>query len=124
MSIQDCDHLFFVMEFGEQDLKQALDSNTEATINFENYKIILYNMLCAMNFIHSANIIHRDIKPANILFKNDCTIKLCDFGLSRTSLMDDEGKSNDLKSKMTDLNKSKRALKPQVEIPNNQRTIY
>ena len=68
-------------------------------------------MLCAMNFIHSANIIHRDIKPANILFKNDCTIKLCDFGLSRTGLLDDDGKSNDLKSKMTDMNKGKRALK-------------
>ena len=98
------------MEYGEQDLKQALDLNSGATINSENYKIILYNMLCAMNFIHSANIIHRDIKPANILFKNDCTIKLCDFGLSRPCL-NEEDRSIDMKSKMTDLNKGKRALK-------------
>jgi serine/threonine protein kinase len=68
-------------------------------------------MICAMNFIHSANIIHRDIKPANILFKNDCTIKLCDFGLSRTSLSDEDGKTNDNKSRMTDMNKGKRVLK-------------
>lgn len=27
---------------------------------------------------------HRDIKPANILLNQDCTIRICDFGLSRT----------------------------------------
>jgi len=65
--------------------------------------------LCAMHFIHSANIIHRDIKPANILFKNDCTIKF-DFGLSRTC-PNDYDVTNDMKSMMTDLNKGKQALK-------------
>jgi serine/threonine protein kinase len=44
---------------------------------------ILYNILCATQFMHSANIIHRDIKPANILINSDCEVKLCDFGLSR-----------------------------------------
>ena len=29
---------------------------------------------------------HRDIKPNNILMQDDCTIKICDFGLSRTNL--------------------------------------
>ena len=73
------------MEYGEQDLKQALDINSGATINSENYKIILYNMLCAMNFIHSANIIHRDIKPSNILLNNDSSIKIADFNMSRVA---------------------------------------
>jgi len=43
----------------------------------------MYNLLCAMNFIHSANIIHRDIKPANILIDSSCAVKICDFGLAR-----------------------------------------
>lgn len=35
-------------------------------------------------YIHSANVIHRDLKPANILVNEDCDIKICDFGMSRT----------------------------------------
>jgi len=34
--------------------------------------------------MHSAGVMHRDIKPANILVNHDCSIRLCDFGLSRT----------------------------------------
>ena len=46
---------------------------------------IIYQLLQALSFIHSKNIVHRDIKPENILFanKNDySTLKLIDFGLA------------------------------------------
>ena len=33
--------------------------------------------------MHSAGVIHRDLKPANVLLNEDCTLKVCDFGLAR-----------------------------------------
>ena len=47
-------------------------------------KVIMFQLLHAVAFIHSADVIHRDIKPSNILLNHDYTLKLCDFGLSRT----------------------------------------
>jgi len=49
----------------------------------DQLKVILYNIICAIKFIHSANIMHRDVKPDNLLINDNCHIKFCDFGLSR-----------------------------------------
>ena len=56
--------------------------------------IIFYNLLCALNFLHTAGIMHRDLKPANILIDDQCQVKICDFGLSRTV----EGRMMDLRA--------------------------
>lgn len=72
-----------IFEFIDFDLRHLLEMNN--TGNSDDHIItITYNILCALNFMHSANIMHRDIKPENILLKEDCTIQLCDFGMSRT----------------------------------------
>ena len=45
---------------------------------------VTYNSLCALAFLHEANVMHRDLKPANLLINADCDVKITDFGLSRT----------------------------------------
>ena len=53
---------------------------------------IMYSMFCCLSFLHKCNVIHRDLKCANILVSSNCSVKICDFGLSRSipqSVMDD-----------------------------------
>jgi len=44
----------------------------------------VYNLICAVKYLHTGNIIHRDLKPANVLVNEDCSVKICDFGLARS----------------------------------------
>jgi mitogen-activated protein kinase 1/3 len=73
--------VYLVMEKMDSDLQKIIASKQE--LSDEHYQFILYQMLRALYFLHSANIIHRDFKPSNVLINEDCTVKLCDFGMSR-----------------------------------------
>lgn len=76
--------VFLVMEHEEIDIRMFMQTGSNLDFGSEHIKIVLYNMLCAMNYLSSANIVHRDIKPANILLNKHCQVKICDFGLART----------------------------------------
>ena len=74
-----------VIEFIESDLKKILNSVHRGTILEEDHIVtMMYNSLCALNFIHSANLLHRDLKPGNLLVDSNCCVRLCDFGLARS----------------------------------------
>ncbi len=74
--------LFLVLEHADSDLKKLLKSPVH--LDEDHIRIITYNILCGMKYIHSANILHRDLKPANILLNQNCQVKICDFGLARS----------------------------------------
>ncbi|MFZ7114824.1 MAG: protein kinase domain-containing protein, partial [Bacteroidota bacterium] len=47
---------------------------------------MIFQVLRAINHLHTCGIVHRDIKPDNFLFKSsdpNSPVKLIDFGLSR-----------------------------------------
>ena len=75
--------IFIVMNYVSADLSKVLrqeDTDMEESHTVE----LLFKMLCALNFIHLANVIHRDLKPGNFLVSAECEVFLCDFGLART----------------------------------------
>ena len=47
-------------------------------------------MALAIFYMHSGDLLHRDIKPSNVLVNEDCTAKLCDFGLVRAVDIDED----------------------------------
>lgn len=79
---RDWDSIYIVMDKADYDLKKLVKSNNHLEI--EHVKEIIYNVFCGIKYMHSANILHRDLKPANILINKDCSVYICDFGLSRS----------------------------------------
>lgn len=73
-----------VLELVDSDLKKIFSSVPNGTVLQEDHILtIMYNTLCSLNYLHSANVIHRDMKPANLLVDSNCSVKICDFGLAR-----------------------------------------
>ncbi|MCQ2817332.1 MAG: protein kinase [archaeon] len=73
--------LYLIFDHMESDLYNVSRAGILQDIH---KKYIIYQMLKALKFIHSADIIHRDLKPSNVFINSDCHIKLGDFGLART----------------------------------------
>lgn len=76
--------IFVVMEKFDTDLRSLIRLGPRSGYTEEHLVTIMYNCLCALKYLHSANVIHRDIKPSNILINRDSSVKICDFGISRT----------------------------------------
>lgn len=75
--------VFLIMDYKPNDLKQMINDINPDDLKEAHVKIIMYNLLCSLNYIHSAGLMHRDIKPANVLIDDQCQITVCDFGLAR-----------------------------------------
>lgn len=70
LDVNELTYLFVVMDLSEFSLKNLMDSDQK--LEEDHVVSIIYNILSALNFVHSANIVHRDIKPANILLDDNC----------------------------------------------------
>jgi mitogen-activated protein kinase 1/3 len=80
-NLETFDELFIVLEICDSDFKK-LFRNPVFLLEL-HVKTLLYSLVVGVKYLHSAGILHRDLKPANCLVNQDCTVKICDFGLSR-----------------------------------------
>jgi serine/threonine protein kinase len=56
-------------------------------------KFFIAEVVLAIEYIHSLDIIYRDLKPENILIDSDGHVKLADFGLAKEGIRNNNAKS-------------------------------
>ena len=52
-------------------------------------KSYAFQLLCGVAYLHSHLIIHRDLKTQNLLINSEGLLKICDFGLGRSYLLNE-----------------------------------
>lgn len=85
-------NIYIITDLMETDLHRVIYSRQELTDDHIQY--FIYQILRGVLYMHSANIVHRDLKPANILANKNCDLKICDLGLGRGDVKDDNDESS------------------------------
>jgi len=79
-------NIYVVTEYAGHSLHAVLRrqrENGRAILQPSHIKFLIYQILRALKYIHSANVIHRDLKPGNLAINVECDLTVLDFGLAR-----------------------------------------
>ena len=81
-AFQDSDNLYLVMDYLKGgDLRFHLTRHIH--FSEEQSRFFICNILIALEYIHSQDIIHRDIKPENLVLDKNGYVRITDFGIAK-----------------------------------------
>ncbi|RYC58496.1 hypothetical protein CHU98_g7722 [Xylaria longipes] len=88
-TFQSPDKLYFILAFiNGGELFHHLTNEKRFDLNRSRFYAA--ELLCALECLHGFNVIYRDLKPENILLDNQGHIALCDFGLCKLKMKDED----------------------------------
>ena len=73
--------IYVVLEAKEANLEQIIQQSDNLPSESQT-KLIMYQLIRALNLIHSAGLIHRCIRPNHLLLNSECELEICDFKLA------------------------------------------
>jgi serum/glucocorticoid-regulated kinase 2 len=85
-AFQDATRIYFVMDYmGGGDLYKVLKQFPEKQLPEDAARFYAAEILLALEYLHSYNIVFRDLKPENVLLSSEGRLKVADFGLAKKS---------------------------------------
>lgn len=75
---------YYVMEFLDSGTLQHLLKERKEPMSFSEAVELLLPVILAFHRVHEVGVLHRDISPDNIFIGKDGSVRLIDFGASRT----------------------------------------
>lgn len=73
--------LYLVFDYMETDLHAVIRAGILQDIH---QRYVIYQILKALKYMHSGQVIHRDLKPSNVLLNSECQVRVADLGLARS----------------------------------------
>jgi len=81
-SLEAFKEVYLIQELMETDMHRVIRTQD---LSDDHCQYFIYQTLRALKALHSADVIHRDLKPSNLLLNANCDLKVCDFGLARST---------------------------------------
>ena len=92
-AFQDKENLYLVMDMlSGGDLRYHVSRYRK--FSEEQTRFFIANMVYALQYIHSHNVIHRDIKPENLVLDEKGYVRITDFGIAKENLPDNSSETS------------------------------